>query len=73
MRGCADGGSQREYISKLEPSSPSVKTHAFFHSCLVDAFERRKVVIASLEYSYQSTGQLMRMIVGFDLKAPWLT
>ena len=25
-RGCADGRSQREYITKLEPSSPCVKT-----------------------------------------------
>ena len=47
-RGCADGRSQREYITKLESSSPCVKTHALFLSCLVDAFERRKVVIADI-------------------------
>ena len=45
-RGCADGRPQREYITKLESSSPCVKTHALFLSCLVDAFEGRKVVIA---------------------------
>ena len=46
--GCADGRSQREYITKLESSSPCVKTHALFFSCLVDAFKRRKVVIADI-------------------------
>ena len=39
-RGCADGRPQREYITKLESSSPCVKTHALFLNCLVDAFER---------------------------------
>ena len=47
-RGCADGRSQREYIIKLESSSPCVKTHALLFSCLVDAFERRKVVITDI-------------------------
>ena len=43
-RGCTDGRSQREYITKLQSSSPCVKTHALFLSCLVDSFERRKSV-----------------------------
>ena len=47
-RGCADGRPQREYITKLESSSACVKSHALFRSCLVDAFERRKVVIADI-------------------------
>ena len=47
-RGCADGRPQREYITKLESSSPCVKTHAQFLSCLVDAFESRNVVIADI-------------------------
>ena len=40
-RGYADGRSQQEYITKLESSSPCVKTHALFLSCIVDAFENR--------------------------------
>ena len=36
--GRPDGRPQREYISKLESSSPCVKTHALFLSCIVDAF-----------------------------------
>ena len=73
-RGCADGRSQREYVTKLESSSPCVKTHTLFLSCLVDTFDRRKVVIADIpEHFYQLTGQLMRLIVMFDSKVPWLT
>ena len=47
-RGCADGRPQREYITKLESSSPCVKTHALFLSCIVDAFENRGVVVADI-------------------------
>ena len=47
-RGCADGQLQREYISKLESSSPCVKTHALFLSCIVDAFENKCVVITDI-------------------------
>ena len=53
-RGCADGRSQRVYITKLESSSPCVKTHALFLSCLVDAFERRKVIIADIPGAFLS-------------------
>ena len=53
-RGCADGRPQREYISKLESSSPSVKTHALFLSCIVDAFENRCVVITDIPAAFFS-------------------
>ena len=57
-RGCADGRSQKEYITKLESSSPCVKTRALFLSCLVDALERKKLVIVD--------------IPGASLSADWL-
>ena len=53
-RGCADGRSQRELITKLESSSSCVKTHVLFLSCLVDAFERRNVVIADVPQAFLS-------------------
>ena len=53
-RGCADSRPQREYITKLESSSPCVKPHALFLSCLLDAFERRKVVIADIPGAFLS-------------------
>jgi hypothetical protein len=47
-RGCADGRSQREYITKDESSSPTVKTQALMCSCLIDAIERRCVVVGDI-------------------------
>ena len=47
-RGCAYGRPQREYITKLESSAPTVKTHALFLSCLIDAIEERCVVVADI-------------------------
>ena len=47
-RGCANSRSQREYITKLESSSPCVKTHVLFLRCLVDAFENRYVVVTGI-------------------------
>ena len=38
-RGCADGRPQREFITKLQSSSPTVRTHALFLGCVVDAIE----------------------------------
>ena len=53
-RGCADGRPQQEYITKLESSSPCVKTHALFLSCIVDAFENRWAVVANIPAAFLS-------------------
>ena len=53
-RGCADGRPQRESITKLESSSPSVKPRALFLSCLVDVFESRKEVIVDIPGAFLS-------------------
>ena len=53
-RGCADGRSQRKYITKLESSSPCLKTYALFLSYLVDAFKQRNVVIADVPGAFLS-------------------
>jgi hypothetical protein len=47
-RGCADGRSQIEYITKDESSSPTVRTQALMCSCLIDAIERRCVVVGDI-------------------------
>ena len=47
-RECTDGRPQREYITKLESSSPCVKTHALFLNCIMNTFENRYVVIADI-------------------------
>ena len=53
-RGCADGRPQREYITKLESSSPCVKTYALFLGCIVDTFENRCVVIVDIPAAFLS-------------------
>ena len=68
-RACGDGRSQREYITKLESSSPCVKIRALFLSCLLmHSKGRRGLLRTSREQSYQPIGQLMRLIVGFNSK-----
>ena len=53
-RGCANGRSQSEYITKLESSSPCVKTHVLVLSYIVDAFENRCVVVADILAAFLS-------------------
>jgi Reverse transcriptase (RNA-dependent DNA polymerase) len=47
-RGCADGRKQRLYKTKEETSSPTVKNEALFLSCLIDAVERRHVLVCDI-------------------------
>jgi hypothetical protein len=47
-RGCADGRSQQDYITKDESNSPTVKSQALMCSCLIDAIERRYVVVGDI-------------------------
>jgi hypothetical protein len=47
-RGCADGRTQRAYISREDATSPTVSTEAVFLTAVIDAFERRDVAIIDL-------------------------
>eukprot|EP00980_Cylindrotheca_fusiformis_P029055 scaffold22705_cov169-Cylindrotheca_fusiformis.AAC.1 len=47
-RGCADGRKQRIYKSKEETSSPTVSVEALFLTCLIDALERRHVMVVDI-------------------------
>ena len=49
-RDCADGRPHREYVTKLELSSLTVKTHLLLlsSSCLEDAIEERKIVVENI-------------------------
>jgi hypothetical protein len=42
-RGCTDGRSEREYMSKEKISSPTVATEALILTCVIDAMEGRDV------------------------------
>ena len=43
--GCADGRKQRAYITKEESTAPTVSTKAVFLTAVIDAMERRNVVV----------------------------
>ena len=43
-RGCVNGRSQREYITKEESSSLTLSLYALMGSCLIDTLDRRKVI-----------------------------
>ena len=47
-RGCADGRSQRDYITKEESSSPTVSLYALMSSCVMDALDDRKVITVDI-------------------------
>ena len=44
-RGCADGRKQRAYITKEEPTAPTVSTEAVFLTAVIDAMEGRNIVV----------------------------
>ena len=47
-RGCADGSPQRDYITKEEPSSPTVSLYALMGSCIMDALDNRKIITVDI-------------------------
>ena len=47
-RGCADGRSQREYMTKADTSSPTVSLEGMMISCAVDAREGRQVLVTDI-------------------------
>ena len=54
-RGCADGRTQREFISKDEASSPTVNLHALFLTCIIDAIEGRDVATVDIPGAFLQT------------------
>ena len=51
-RACADGRKQRQYISKDEVSSPTVKLESLMITLLIDATEKRDVAMADIVGAY---------------------
>ena len=47
-RGCADGRKQRSYINKEQSASPTVASESVFITAVIDALERRVVVVADI-------------------------
>ena len=54
-RGCADGRSQREFISRDEASSPTASLHAIMLTSLIDAIEERVVATVDIPGAFLQT------------------
>ena len=54
-RGCADGGEQRDWISKEDTSSPTVSTEGLMLLCMIDAMEGREVATADIPGTFLQT------------------
>jgi hypothetical protein len=66
-RGCADGRSQREYMSKEETSSPTVATEALILTCVIDAIEGRDVATCDIPGAFMQSdmkGKVMMKLEG---------
>ena len=47
-RGCADGRSTREYMTKSETNSPMVLLEAMLLSCMIDAKKGRNLAVTNI-------------------------
>jgi hypothetical protein len=65
-RGCADGRSQREYMSKEETSSPTVTTEALILSCVVDAIEERDVATCDIPGAFMQSDMKGKVVMKLE-------
>lgn len=54
-RGCADGRSQRDFISREEASSPTASIYAIMLTCVIDAIEGRYVATTDIPGAFLQT------------------
>ena len=77
-RGCSNGRSQQEFISKDESSYPTVLTYALFISYAMDAMEGRQVVTcdipdAFLQANWPEDNNRYLKFEGLMVKMIWKT
>jgi hypothetical protein len=65
-RGCADGGPQRDYMSKEETSSPTVATEALILSCIVDAAEGRDVATCDIPGAFMQSDMKGKVVMKLE-------
>ena len=53
--GCADGHKQHLYKTKDETSSPTMNVEALFITCLIDAMERREVMMCDIPGTFMQS------------------
>jgi hypothetical protein len=65
-RGCADGRSQRGYMTKEEMSSPTVATEALILTCVIDAIERRNVATCDIPGAFMQSNMKGKVVMKFE-------
>jgi hypothetical protein len=65
-RGCADGRSQREYMSKEETSSLTVATEALILTCVIDAMEGRDVATCGIPGAFMRSDVKGKVVIKLE-------
>jgi hypothetical protein len=65
-RGCADGRSQRDYMTKEDTSSPTVATKALMLSCMIDATEHRDVATCDIPGAFMQSKMEGKVIMKLE-------
>jgi hypothetical protein len=65
-RGCADGRSQREYMTKEETSSPTVATEALILTCVIDAIEGRDVATCDIPGAFMQSDMKGKVVMKLE-------
>jgi hypothetical protein len=65
-RGCADGRSQRKYMSKEETSSPAVATEALILTCVIDAIERQDVATCDIPGAFMQSDMKGKVVMKLE-------
>jgi hypothetical protein len=65
-RGCADGRSQRDYMTKQETSSPTVATEALMLTCVIDAVERRDVATCDIPGAFMQSDMKGKVVMKLE-------
>jgi hypothetical protein len=65
-RGCADGRSQREYMSKQETSSPTVATESLILTCVINAIEKRDVATCDIPGAFMQSDMKGKVVMKLE-------
>jgi hypothetical protein len=65
-RGCTDGRSQREYMSKQETSAPTVTTEVLILTCVIDAIEGRNVAICDIPGAFMQSDMKGKVVMKLE-------
>jgi hypothetical protein len=66
-RGCADGRSQREYMSKQKTSSPTVATEVLILTCVIDAIEGRDVATCDIPGAFMQSDMKGKVVMKLEV------